>query len=152
VNSALPVFGGERLSDVVSESLAMRRFSMMLIAVFALTALFLAALGVYGVISCLVSERTHEIGLRLALGADRADVMRMVMRQGARLAIAGALVGLIGAAIVSHSLASVLIGVSPNDPLTYALATALLTLVALAGSYLPARRAIRVDPMVALSS
>lgn len=74
------------------------------------------------------------------------------MRQGARLAIAGALVGLIGAAIVSHSLASVLIGVSPNDPLTYALATALLTLVALAGSYLPARRAIRVDPMVALSS
>ncbi|HEV2181094.1 MAG TPA: ABC transporter permease, partial [Gemmatimonadaceae bacterium] len=97
VNSALPVFGAERLSDVVSDSLAMRRFAMMLIAVFALTAVFLAAIGVYGVISCMVSERTHEIGLRLALGADRADVMRMVMRQGARLAIAGAVVGVIGA-------------------------------------------------------
>ncbi len=152
VNSALPVFGAERLSDVVSDSLAMRRFSMMLIAAFALTALFLAALGVYGVISCMVSERTHEIGLRLALGADRQDVMRMVMRQGARLAVTGAVVGLIGAAIVSHAMASVLVGVSPSDPATFTLATALLTFVALAGCYVPARRAIRVDPMVALSS
>jgi predicted permease len=152
VNSALPVFGAERLSDVVSESLAMRRFSMMLIAVFALTALFLAALGVYGVISCMVSERTHEIGLRLALGADGSDVMRMVMRQGARLAIAGAAIGLIGAVLVSHAMSSVLVGVSPSDPLTFTLATTLLTFVALAGCYVPARRAIRVDPMTALSS
>jgi len=152
VNSALPVFGAERLSDVVSESLAMRRFSMMLIAVFALTALFLAALGVYGVISCMVSERTHEIGLRLALGADGSDVMRMVMRQGVRLAIAGAAIGLIGAVLVSHAMASVLVGVSPSDPVTFTVATALLTFVALAGCYVPARRAIRVDPMTALSS
>lgn len=151
VNPALPVFGAERLSDVVSESLAMRRFSMTLIALFAVTALFLAALGVYGVISCMVSERTHEIGLRLALGAERRDVMRMVMRQGARLAIAGAVVGLIGAVAVSHAMASVLVGVSPRDPTTFGLATALLTLVALAGCYLPARRAIQVDPMTALS-
>jgi ABC-type antimicrobial peptide transport system permease subunit len=146
------VFGAERLSDVVSESLVMRRFSMMLIAVFALTALFLAALGVYGVISCMVSERTHEIGLRLALGADGSDVMRMVMRQGVRLAIAGAAIGLIGAVLVSHAMSSVLVGVSPSDPVTFVLATVLLTVVALAGCYLPARRAIRVDPMVALSS
>lgn len=152
VNSALPVFGAERLSDVVAESLAMRRFSMTLIAVFAITALFLAALGVYGVISCMVSERTHEIGLRLALGAERGDVMRMVMRQGVRLAGAGAVVGLIGAVVVARAMSSALIGVSPSDPVTFVLATALLTVVALAGCYLPARRAIRVDPMAALSS
>src|SRR6185312_9226170 len=142
VNSALPVFGAENLSDVVSESLAMRRFSLTLIAVFALSTLFLAALGVYGVISCMVSERTHEIGLRLALGAERRDVMRMVMRQGARLAVAGAAVGLVGAVVVSHAMASVLVAVSPSDPLTFVGATALLTFVALAGCYVPARRAI----------
>ena len=152
VNSALPVFGAESLSDVVSESLAMRRFSLTLIALFALATLFLAAIGVYGVISCMVSERTHEIGLRLALGAERRDVMRMVMRQGARLATAGAATGLIGGLLVSHAMASVLVGVGPTDPVTFALATGLLTFVALAGCYLPARRAIRVDPMTALSS
>lgn len=152
VNSALPVFGAERLSDVVAESLAMRRLSMSMIAVFALAALLLAALGVYGVISCMVSERTHEIGLRLALGADRSNVMRMVMRQGARLALGGAAIGLVGAGLVAHAMSGLLVGVSPIDPATFALATVLLTGVACAGCYLPARRAIRVDPIVALSS
>lgn len=152
VNPALPVFGAETLSDVVSDSLVMRRFSMTVIALFAATALLLATLGVYGVISCMVTERTHEIGLRLALGADRSDVMRMVMRQGARLAIAGATIGLVVGVVVSRAMESVIVGVSPTDPVTFSIATALLTSVALLGCYLPARRAIRVDPMAALSS
>ncbi|HEY2376409.1 MAG TPA: ABC transporter permease [Gemmatimonadaceae bacterium] len=152
VNSALPVFGAETLSDVVSDSLAVRRFSMTLIALFAITALLLAALGIYGVISCMVSERTHEIGLRLALGAGQWDVMSMVMREGANLAIAGAALGLVGAAIVSRAMSNLLVGVSPADPVTFGAATVLLTVVALVGCYLPARRAIRVDPMVALAS
>lgn len=151
INPALPVFGAESLSEVVSESLAMRRFSMTLIALFAATALLLATLGVYGVISCMVTERTHEIGLRLALGADRSDVMRMVMRQGVRLAIAGAVIGLGAGLIVSRAMESVIVGVSPTDPVTFSIATALLTSVALVGCYVPARRAIRVDPMAALS-
>ena len=130
----------------------MRRFSMTVIALFAATALLLATLGVYGVISCMVTERTHEIGLRLALGADRSDVMRMVMRQGARLAIAGATIGLVAGLLVSRAMESVIVGVSPTDPVTFSIATALLTSVALLGCYLPARRAIRVDPMAALSS
>jgi putative ABC transport system permease protein len=151
VNSALPVFGAETLSDVVSESLAVRRFSMTLIALFAVTALLLAALGIYGVISCMVNERTHEIGLRLALGARQSDVMTMIMREGLNLAIAGAIIGMAVGAIVSRAMVSLLVHVSPTDPLTFGAATALLTFVALAGCYLPARRAILVDPIVALS-
>jgi putative ABC transport system permease protein len=150
LNSALPVFGTETLDETVANSLAVRRFSMQMIAMFAVTALLLAALGIYGVISYMVSERVHEIGLRMALGAGRSDVMRLVMRQGVRLAIAGAGVGLVGAVIVARAMAGVLVGVRAGDPLTLAAAMALLTLVALAGCWLPARRAIHVDPAVAL--
>ena len=150
VNSALPVFGVTTLDETVAASVAVRRFSMELIALFALTALFLAALGIYGVIAYMVGERTHEIGVRLALGAQPQDVVRMVMRHGVRLAIAGTGLGLAGALIVSRAMAGLLVGVSPSDPATFALATAALTAVALAGCYLPARRAIRVDPIVAL--
>ena len=150
VNAALPVFGAEALNETVTESLAVRRFSLELIAMFAATALLLASLGIYGLISYMVSERTQEIGLRLALGAGRADVMRLIMRQGAQLAIAGAGVGLIASTIASRAIAGLLVGVSPTDPVTLLSATLLLTAVALAGCYLPARRALRVDPMVAL--
>ena len=150
VNSALPVFGVTTLDETVSASLAVRRFSMELIALFALTALLLAALGIYGVVAYMVGERTHEIGVRLALGAQGADVMRMVMRHGARLAIAGTAFGLAGALIVSRAMTGLLVGVSPTDPATFALATAMLTVVAMAGCYIPARRALRVDPIVAL--
>ena len=150
VNAALPVFGVTTLDETVSASLAVRRLSMKLIALFALTALFLAALGIYGVIAYMVSERTHEIGVRLALGAQRGDVVRIVMRDGVRLAVAGACFGIAGGLIVSRAMAGLLVGVRPTDPATFALATAMLTIVAMLGSYLPARRAIRVDPIVAL--
>jgi predicted permease len=150
INSALPVFGETALDETVSSSLAVRRFSMQMLALFAVTALLLAALGIYGVISYMVSERTHEIGVRLALGADRGDVVRMVVRQGLGIAVAGAAIGLAGALIVSRALAGLLYGVSPTDPLTFGAVTAALTTVALIACYVPARRAIRVEPAIAL--
>jgi predicted permease len=150
VNPELPVFGAQTLNDTVSASLSQRRFALQIVALFALTALLLAGLGIYGVISYIVSERTHEIGIRLALGAKSRDILRMVLRQGLGLAIAGAAVGLGGALIVSHLMAGVLYGVRPTDPLTFAGVALLLIGVALLACYIPARRAIRVDPLVAL--
>jgi putative ABC transport system permease protein len=150
VNPELPVFGTQTLSDALSASLSERRFSMEIIGLFALTALLLAGLGIYGVISYLVSERTHEIGIRLALGAQRSDILRMVVRQGLGLAIAGAAVGLVCALIVAHLMAGLLYGVRPSDPLTFGGVALLLIGVALVACYIPARRAIRVDPLVAL--
>ena len=152
VNSALPVFGVTTLGETVSASIAVRRFSMELIALFAITALLLAALGMYGVIAYIVSERTLEIGVRLALGAQPSDVMRNVMRQGIGLVIAGTGFGLAGSLVVSRAMAGLLVGVSPTDPATFTLATVVLTLVVMAGCYLPARRAVRVDPIIALRS
>jgi putative ABC transport system permease protein len=105
INPELPVFGAQMLTDVVTASLSERRFSLEMVGLFALTALLLAGLGIYGVISYLVSERTHEIGIRLALGARSGNILRMVLRQGLGLAIAGAAVGLICALVVSHLMA-----------------------------------------------
>ncbi len=150
VNPTLPVFGAQTLNETVSASLAERRFSMEIVALFALTALLLAGLGIYGVISYLVSERTHEIGIRIALGAESRSILRMVLRQGLGLAIAGAAVGLVCALIVSHFMAGLLYGVRPTDPLTFAGVALLLIGVAVLACYIPARRAIRVDPLVAL--
>jgi len=150
VNPELPVFGAMTLPGVVSGALSQRRFSMEMVLLFAVTALLLAGIGVYGTISYLVSERTHEIGIRLALGATRGKIMQMILRQGLELAIAGAAVGLVGALIVSHLMAGLLYGVTPTDPLTFVGVTFVLTSVALAASYIPARRATKVDPMFAL--
>jgi putative ABC transport system permease protein len=150
VDPALPVSGAQTLSETVSASLSERRFSMEIVALFALTALLLAALGIYGVISYMVSERTHEIGIRIALGAGRRTIQQMVLRQGLGLAIAGAAVGLVGAAVVSRLMAGLLYGVRPTDPLTFAGVALLLIGVALLACYVPARRAMRVDPLVAL--
>jgi ABC-type antimicrobial peptide transport system permease subunit len=150
INPDLPVFGAMTLPGVVSGALSQRRFSMEMVLIFALTALLLAALGIYGTISYLVSERTHEIGIRLALGAKRSEIMRMILRQGLALAIAGAALGVLGALIVSHLMAGLLYRVSPTDPLTFVGVTFVLTAVALAASYIPAMRAMRVDPLVAL--
>jgi putative ABC transport system permease protein len=150
VDPTLPVFGGQMLNDTVSASLSTRRFSLEMVGLFALTALFLAAIGIYGVISCMVAERTREIGIRIALGATRSDILRAVLRQGLGLAAAGAVLGLGGALILSHSLASLLYGVRPTDPPTFAGVACLLVFVALLASYAPARRATRVDPMIAL--
>jgi putative ABC transport system permease protein len=150
VNPELPVFGAQTLNEVLSASLSERQFSMEMVGLFALTALLLAGLGIYGVISFIVSERTHEIGIRLALGAQSRNILRMVLRQGLGLAIAGTAVGLVCALIVSHLMAGLLYGVRPTDPLTFAGVALLLVGVALLACYIPARRAIRVDPLVAL--
>lgn len=123
---------------------------MEMVGLFAFTALLLAGLGIYGVISYMVSARTHEIGIRLALGAESRSILQMVLREGLGLAIAGAAVGLVGAVIVSHLMTGLLYGVKPTDPLTFAGVTLLLVGVSLLACYIPARRAIRVDPLVAL--
>ena len=152
INPELPVFGAATLADVVSGSLSQRRFSMEMVLLFALTALLLAGLGIYGTISYLVSERSHEIGIRLALGATRGTILQMILRQGFELAIAGAALGLVGALIVSHLMAGLLFGVTPTDPLTFVGVTLVLTAVALAASYIPALRAMRLDPITTLHS
>ena len=150
INPELPVFGAQTLDEMVSASLSQRRFAMEMVGLFALTALLLAGLGIYGVISYIVSERTHEIGVRLALGAQSQNILRMVLRQGLGLAIAGAAVGFVCALIVSHLMAGLLYGVRPTDPLTFSSVALLLIAVALLACYIPARRAIRVDPLMAL--
>jgi putative ABC transport system permease protein len=150
VDAELPVFRAETLDDVLSSSLSVRRFSMEMVALFAGTALLLAGLGIYGTISFLVNEQAREIAIRLALGAQRRNILRMVLRQGLTLAAAGAGVGVVGALIVSHLMAGLLYGVSPNDLTTFAGVTLVLTTVALAASYVPALRAMRLDPITTL--
>ena len=150
LDPTLPVFGAQTLNETVSASLSQRRFSMEMITLFAITALCLAALGIYGVISYIVSERTHEIGIRLALGAEKKNILQLVLRQGLGLALAGAAVGLAGALIVSQLMTGLLYGVHPADPVVFLIVPLLLFVVAIAATYLPARRAMRVDPMVAL--
>ena len=150
VDRELPVFGARMLPDVVTGALAQRRFSMGAVLLFALTALLLAGLGIYGTISYVVGERTREIGVRIALGAQRKSILGMVLRKGLKLAVVGALMGLVAALIVSHLMTGLLYGVSPSDPLTFLGLTIVLTTVALAACYIPARRAMRVDPIIAL--
>ena len=150
IDPELPVFGTGTLDAAVSESLAQRRFSIEIVGLFALTALVLAGIGIYGVISYIVSERTHEFGIRLALGAERRNILQMVLRQGLRLAIAGAAVGLVGALLVSRFLATLLYGVPPTDLLTFSGVGLLFICVALLACYLPALRATKVDPVIAL--
>jgi predicted permease len=150
VDPNLPVFHAETLDEVLSSSLSVRRFSMEMVALFAGTALLLAGLGIYGTISFLVHEQSREIAIRLALGAQRSDILKMVLRQGLNLAAVGAGVGLVGAFIVSHFMAGLLYGVSPYNLSTFAGVTAVLTAVAIAASYVPALRAMRLDPITTL--
>jgi ABC-type antimicrobial peptide transport system permease subunit len=135
---------------VISKSLAARRLNLWLLGIFAGIALVLSAAGLYGVISYLVAQRTREIGVRIALGAQTRDVVGMVMGQGARLTAVGIALGLLGALAFTRVLASLLDGVSARDPLTFAGVAALLAAVALLATWLPARRAARVDPMTAI--
>jgi predicted permease len=151
VDPTLPVFGAQMLSDTVAASLGERRFSMEIVTVFAVTALLLATLGIYGVTSFLVSARTHEIGIRLALGADPRSIVNIIVREGLRLAVAGTITGLAGAVAAARLMAGLLYGVKPTDALTFVGVAFLLVGVALLACYIPARRAVRAGPLVALS-
>ena len=149
-NSEAVVFRTHTMDDAIVRSLASRRFAMILMAVFAALALALASIGIYGVISYVVGQRTHEIGIRMALGAQRSDVLKMVLGQAASLAVIGVCIGLAASVALTRLMSKILYGVSATDPLTFAGVAILLTIVALIACYIPARRAMRVDPMVAL--
>jgi putative ABC transport system permease protein len=150
VDPGVPLYKMLTMDQVISDSLASRRLNLWLLALFAGIALALSAAGLYGVISYLVAQRTREIGMRMALGAQARDVIRLVMRQGSRLTIAGIAVGALGALALTRWLESLLDGVSARDPLTFLSIAALLAAVALLASWLPARRAARVEPIVAI--
>jgi predicted permease len=145
-----PVTNIKTLDEVISQSVAQRRFQTLLLVLFAALALILALVGVYGVISYSVSQRTGEIGLRIALGAARADILRLVIARAMSLVVIGIAAGAAGAYTLSRSLTALLFEIKPTDPFTYGAIAALLGFVALAACYIPARRATRVDPMVAL--
>jgi predicted permease len=144
------VYDNEFEEEVVAESIASQRFSLILLGAFAGLALLLAGIGIYGVLSYLVSQRTREIGVRMALGAQRLDVLRMVLQDGARMTLAGTAIGIVAALGLTRLMASMLFGVKPTDPITFGLVAVVLCGIALLASYVPARRAAKVDPMVAL--
>jgi predicted permease len=150
VNSNEVVYGVQTMDEVVAGSLADRRFSMILLGVFALLALVLSSIGIYGVISYLVGQRTHEIGIRMALGAQRGDVLKLVLGQGMRMALVGVGIGLVAAIALTRLMSKMLFSVSATDPITLIGVSVLLTVVALLACYIPARRAMRTDPIIAL--
>lgn len=147
---SLPITEISNLDSLLSDSISPQRFSTVLLGVFAVLALLLAAVGVYGVMSYVVSTRTSEIGIRMALGAQTKDVWVLIVGRAARLALLGVAIGLIGTLIAGRYLATLLFDVRPADPLTLFAAAALLFVVALAACYVPARRAMRVDPVGAM--
>jgi len=152
LNGAMPLSGVTTMDAQLARSLLQRRFQLGLLAAFSLTALLLAAIGIYGVMSRAISERTHEIGLRIAVGAEAGTVRRMVLRDGGRLAGLGVLLGGLGALALTRSMRGMLFGVSLTDPVSYLGAGFLLLLVALLASWVPAWRASRVDPVIALKA
>jgi putative ABC transport system permease protein len=150
LDAAVPVRGLRSMDQLVGRAVAPQRFNMSLLALFASLGLILAAVGIYGVMAYGVSQRTHEISLRMALGAQTGAVMRLVMKQGMALAMTGVAIGLIASAALTRLMKSLLFGVSATDPLTFAGVVLLLVFVALLACYVPARRATKVDPMIAL--
>jgi predicted permease len=150
LNGENVIYETKPMEEIVAESLAARRFSMVLLSVFAALALLLSSIGIYGVISYVVAQRTHEIGIRIALGAQRHDVLRLMLGEGMKMALIGVAVGVGVALGLTRLMVQMLFRVSANDPVTFASVAAVLTGVALAACYIPARRAMRVDPIVAL--
>jgi predicted permease len=150
VDPEMPVFGVETVDHIVAKSTGQRRFAATLLLLFSAFALALACVGLYAVIAYLVTQRTHEFGIRMALGAGRADVLRIVLGYGSRIALAGVAVGIVAAVPLARALQTLLYGVSPTDTLTFAAVALALAVVALAACYLPARRATRINPIEAL--
>jgi putative ABC transport system permease protein len=153
VETNLPVIDIKTQLEQSDETLAMERLFAKLLSLFGLVAQQLAAIGLYGLMAYTVSQRTHEIGIRMALGASRGSVLKLVLKQGLVLTLTGVALGLGGAYVLTRyleSLTTMLFGVSPRDPLTFGVIAVLLTLVALFACFIPARRATRVDPLVAL--
>ena len=148
----MPLYNVRTMTNRVDESLARRRFSMLLLTLFACVALGLAAIGVYGVIAYLVSQGTREVGIRMALGATPKEILMLVVRQGMTVAFVGVVAGLAGALLATRFMTSLLFGVSATDPMTFLGIAVVLCLTALLASYVPARRAARIDPMVSLRS
>ena len=150
IDPSLPITAMQTMEQVVETSIAPQRFNTVLLGSFATVALLLAALGIAGVLSTSVSRRTQELGVRMALGAQRNDLLRMVVRQGMTLVVLGLTIGLVGALFLARWISSLLFGIEPRDPLTFAGVAAVLTAVAFVACYIPARRTTRIDPIVAL--
>jgi ABC-type antimicrobial peptide transport system permease subunit len=150
MSSQQTIYNDQTMESVISDSMAARRFAMILLGAFAVLALGLASVGIYGVIAYVVGERTQEIGIRMALGAQQKDVLRLVVWQGTRLALLGVAIGLGAALILTRLMTRLLYGISATDPATFAGLATVLTAVAVAACWIPARKAMRVDPVVAL--
>jgi putative ABC transport system permease protein len=152
IDKDLPVFSIRSMDQLLGSSMAQRRLTMTLLVGFAALALLLAAIGLYGVISYSVKQRTHELGIRIAVGAQAGDVLRLILTQGLRLNLIGVMIGLAAAFGMTRWMETLLFGVRPTDPLTFTVITVALTLVALVSCWLPARRATKIDPIFALRS
>jgi putative ABC transport system permease protein len=150
INGRMVFFGEETMNEIISDSLATRRFTRLLLGIFAGLALALAAVGIYGVVSYSVTQATHDIGVRMALGADAWAVLRMILSGAMKLALIGIALGAAGAFAATRALRQLLYGVSADDPLTFAAVAFVLAAVTALASYIPARRATKIDPMVAL--
>jgi putative ABC transport system permease protein len=145
-----PVSNIQTMDDILADSLAQQRFSMLLLAIFAAVAMTLAGVGIYGVMSYSVAQRTHEIGIRMALGAQTSAVLKLAVGYGMKLVIVGIMIGLIAAFALTRVMSTLLFGVTATDPTTFTLISLLLIAVAALASYIPARRATRVNPITAL--
>ena len=150
VDKDQPIYRVMTMEQVVSNSVAQKRFSMVLLLIFAGVALLLAAVGIYGVMSYSVTQRTHELGIRMALGAQSGDVLKMVVRQGMGITLIGVAIGLAGAFAATKVMSSLLFGVGTHDPITFIAIPLILAGVALVACFIPALRATKVDPMIAL--
>ena len=150
VDSSAVVYGVKPVQEIVARSIATQQLAMMLLSVFSLLALVLSAIGIYGVISYLAGQRTKEIGVRMAMGATSADVLRLVLGDGMRLTLVGVGIGVVAALGLTRLITKMIYGVGATDPITFAVVAILLTGVALFACYIPARRAMRVDPIIAL--